>query len=294
VKRAVIILFLLALSVYSVPEINYVSPYINSGASMYFSAYHNPLIIKYAYRANAWGDRYPAFANDVYFTQRIMRQGGVSIGTKDEKNEVWFSYALFFPWRFRFRHKANAFELGDDRLFRNVSISPFYGISMAYYARNSLFDHVNRQRSNGYIQTYFGTALGTRKNFARFSYFEIFTSPNISRTYYGALGGGRNYNPMHEINPNRTVPNFSASFWDFAMPAGVGFKHRIFLFRNGMAVAHTFGGEERRIRSGNLTVDSYNFPNVIFFSEMGIHFRRFRMREKVENSQRRENEAMNE
>jgi len=271
-KVAVIILFLLAVSVYSVPEIYYLSPYMNSGVSTQISGHRNQFIIKSNHRRPASGELYTAFASDIYFGRIFMIDRSLSVTTKDEKNEVSIS-AVFIPLRFRFRHKFNVFENEKDGVFKNFAISPFYGISMTAYST---------QISESYTQGHFGTAFGTRKKFARFSYFEIFTSPTISYTSY-QLEGSERSNPIRQISPvPRSAPRFNVMFWDFAMPVGVGFKHRIFFFRNGLAFTHTLGGESRKVTNGTVTVNSYNFPKAPLFVEMGIHFRKFRELERRE------------
>jgi hypothetical protein len=284
-KKITLILIFLALSAYCAPEINFISPSIDYGFSVSYKMYRNPLFIEYDYKKAAAGDKYVGYASDVYFSQEWVREVFVA-GSKDEKNEWGVSYALI-PCRLRFRYKYNAFEVGGDNLFQNVSFSLLCGSAMAYYFRNMFDEHVFSQQSNGYIQLFGGLPLGTRKKIIdKFSYIEIFASPQISFTYYGGLGGGEDYNPVGEIHPNwnrkpssiswKKGARFSKTMWDFAVPIGVGFKYRLFFVKSGIALTTTFGGEERTYRGGELTVDSYNFPRIPFFAECGFNFN-FRM-----------------
>ncbi|MDR0303777.1 MAG: hypothetical protein LBH98_03275 [Chitinispirillales bacterium] len=280
IKKIVVIQFFFIVSVYSEPDLNSVSPYINRGVSLYLRMYHNPLTIEYNYKKEASGEQYVGFANDIYLRQGWMRDFFVTTGSKDEKQE-WSGCAMMLPWRFKFRHKYNVFDIGRDNIFQNLSFSPFYGISMAYYWRNGLTEHTFSQKSNGYIQTYVGTAFGTRKRIIdTFSYIEIFVSPQISLTYYGRLGGGDDYNPINKLDKDWLVSKYSVVMWDFSMPIGVGFKYRYFFIKSGISITTTLVGEERWRKGGKLTINSYNLPKIPIFMECGIHFRKFKQLER--------------
>jgi hypothetical protein len=242
---------------------------------------YNPLIVEYNYKREAtFNHQYVGYANDIYLTQnKFVRDAYVAAGSKDEKNEYWGSYG-FVPLEIRFRYKYNIINAGKNNLFQNVAVSPLFGIAMNFYLRESFFRDIDNGTSNGYIQVYGGSAIGTRKKIIDdFSYIEFFVSPQISLTYYGRLGGGYDTDLTDFLAPDRDR-NFSLTMCDFTIPIGVGFKHRLLFIKSGIAISTTLGGETRKISGGNLIVDSYNFPQIPFFAEIGFHFRKFKSLEK--------------
>jgi hypothetical protein len=294
-RKVIFCLFLAAISAHCAPEIILASPYINRGVSLNSQLYYNPLIIEYNYRRPAYGNQYVGYANDIYLSQKkLLWPFYVYTGTKNEKVEFGGSW-FFYPVNIKYRCKVNVFEGGENNLFQNLSLSLFLGNSMTFYVRNLIFDEIFTQRSNGYIQLYAGTAFGTRKKIIdSFSYIELFTSPQISLTYYGRLGGGEDYNPVAELTPSRKNLTFREVKHDFCAPIGVGFKRRLFFARAGVAVTTTLGGEKTRVNGGTLTVDSYNLPKIPYFVETGFHFMLFRHLEREMNEKEAEKEENDE
>ncbi|MCL1947643.1 MAG: hypothetical protein FWF51_10935 [Chitinivibrionia bacterium] len=282
-KKTIAVLFVAFINIYSVPKINPVSPYINKGISLHFQASYNPLKIEYTYKKEALGNQYAAYAGDIYLTQRnISDDIYVSIGNKNEKNEVLVTATSSIPITLKiyFRSNNKILDVGENNLFQNIAVSYFLGFSFVFYPYSSMFDDFNFSQDNGFGQLYSGAAIGTRKKIIDdFSYIEIFTAPQISLTYYGGLGGGDDFNPVIEIEPSWSN-NFSVTMYDFYIPIGVGFKHKLFFIKSGIAISTTFNGETRKISGGNLIVDSYNFPQIPFFAEIGFHFRKFKSLEK--------------
>jgi hypothetical protein len=302
-KNVILFLIVAFAYVYSAPKINAISPYINGGVSMQLQMSYNPLTIEYNYKREASGDKYVAYANDIYLRNRkLQRDGYIAVGSKDEKNELLATAILASSWKIQAQYKGNVFEGGENNLFQNISVSPFLGTAMARYQYSFWGTDIHTEQNNGYVMLYGGTALGTRKKVIdNFSYIEIFTAPQLSLTYYGGLGGGEDYNPVNEIHPNwgndtnyivvngNTRVNgvkpasFSQTMYDFTLPIGVGFKRRWFFVKGGIAISTTFGGEKRNIKGGVLTVDSHNLPQIPFFAEIGFHFRKFKQLERENN-----------
>lgn len=285
-KKTILYLFVIFISTYSAPKINPVSPYVNRGVSMHLQMAYNPLIIEYNYKRNAFENQYVGYANDIYLTQKkLVRDGYVAIGSKDEKKEL-FASIMMFPWRFQAQYKANVFKSEKNNLFQNISISPFGGIAIAKYIYNSITDHIFLDQNNGYVQLYSGVSLGTRKKIIDdFSYIEVFTAPQISLAYYYGLGGGEDYNPVGELDPDNWEKgkSFSQTKYDFTAPIGLGFKRRWFFVKGGIVMSTTLNKEKGTYRNGKLTINSHNLPQIPFFMEIGCHFRKFKELEK-ENS----------
>ena len=282
-KKTISVLFIVFASVYSAPKINPISPYVNKGASLHLQMAYNPLTTEFNYKRATSDNQYVAMANDMYLTQKWLRDMYITIGNENEKKEFLAS-AMINPFRIQAQYKANIFEAGENNLFQNIAISPFGGTAMAYYLYHGLTEHVFTRQNNGYIMLYSGIALGTRKKIIdNFSYIEIFTAPQFSLTYYGGLGGGPDYNPITEINPSWAGTSFSQTMYDFTAPIGVGFKRRWFFVKGGVAISTTFGGEERNVKGGKLTINSHNLPQIPFFAEIGFHFRKFKQLERETN-----------
>ena len=241
---------------------------------------YNPLVIEYNYKREASGNQYVAMANDIYLTQKWTRDMYITIGNGNEKKEFLAS-VMIHPFRMQAQYKANVFESYENNFFQNIAISPFVGITFTFFAYNSLFQDYNWRKDNGYIMLYSGAAFGTRRKIIDgFSFIEIFAAPQLSLTYYSRLGGGDDFNPITEINPNWASISFGQTMLDFTLPIGIGLKRRWFFVKGGIAISTTLGGEERNVEGGVLTVDSHNLPQIPVFMEIGAHFRKFRKIEK--------------
>jgi hypothetical protein len=246
---------------------------------------YNPLTIEYTYKKEASGNYYVGYANDIYLTQKFVRNIYLTIGSKDEKNEFLASVLAIFwpsPWKLQFRYKYSILENGKNNLFQNISVSPFLGGSLTSYNYHSITDHVFYHGDNSYMQMYAGAAVGTRKTVIdKFSYIEIFASPQISYTLHSGLGGGEDLNPVTYLSDrSKTSSAFAAKVLDFNIPIGIGFKYRYFFIKSGISITTTLVGEERWRKGGKLTVNSYNLPKIPIFMECGVHFRKFKQLER--------------
>jgi hypothetical protein len=305
-------LFILAAcsACYCAIEIMPVSPYIKGGASMIEQYTYNQYSLIHYYKKGAEGNKYPIYSNTVYLTQYDWFMGmmfdskfygsngtlnfRIEIGDeKQEKLEVAFFLSAipvldvipFSHATAKLRIKYNFMEEGEDRLFKNVAITFFGGVCARYLCYSESDYHGKVASNKGTIMLYNGAAIGTRKKTDDFSYFEIFTSPQISFTYFGRLGG-LSFDPANFLEGYEKYPRFGLWFPDFTMPVGIGRKHRNFIARTGGAFSTTIGNDTRNLNRDGAPIDKvvFNSNNFSFFFELGIHFRKFKEMEKEANS----------
>jgi hypothetical protein len=179
------------------------------------------------------------------------------------------------------RIKVNHVDIGEDRLFKNLSLSSFGGATIRNFWYSGEYPSAYDKTA---VMLYGGTSLGTRKRIDKFSYFEIFTNPHFSFTYYTNLGG--RFDPknilLSDYSYDKTYGTFGMWIPEFIVPIGVGLKYRNFIVKTGVTVLTTIGGEAINLNrnealTDKIVVDSQNFS---FFLNTGIHFRKFRQIEK--------------
>jgi hypothetical protein len=299
---------------YSAFEIIPVSPYINRGASFKFQIEHNPLAVVHYYEKEAQGDQYAFQANRIYFTNQsnlldvenffeyFRTCYYLTIGTRNEKLEftgmikVMGIMPPMIPGApgaiLRLRSKLNHIDNGENSLFKNVALSSFIGLEMQSHSYGTHHGGYNDDSEDKEIYLlYSGISVGTRKKVASYSYFEMFTNPQLSLTHYTNLGG--RFDPVNIINFDYVWDHYSGTFGlsvpDFTMPIGVGIKHKNLFMRTGGAFSTTIGKNTRNLnRYRAALVDKVVFEsnNFSFFLEIGIHFRKFRELEKEANNDR--------
>jgi hypothetical protein len=177
--------------------------------------------------------------------------------------------------------KINHVDNGESSLFKNIAISSFIKTSIRRYLYEGDF---GGYRTAGYKTSYFlcsGPSIGTRKKLDNFSYFEIFTNPQFSLTYYDGLGG-KMFDPANFAYGYEKYSEFGLLILDFSVPVGVGFKYRYFTVKVGMAVTTIVGNKTRHLNRNEtlvdkVVIDSHNFT---LFADVGIHFRKFKQLER--------------
>jgi hypothetical protein len=173
--------------------------------------------------------------------------------------------------------KFKCIDKGENILFKNIAISSFIGTSIKLYEYGEgLYDNAREATDKTSYMFCIGSAVGTRKKIDDFSYFEIFTSPQISLTYYDKLGGGM-FDPANFLLGYK-YEKFGLWIPDFSLPVGVGFKYRYFIVNTGTAFSTTIGSNTRRLNRDGALIDKVVFESnkFSFFAELGIHFRKFK------------------
>ena len=303
ITKIIILLFAFT-SAYAIVDIVPLSPYINRGMSVDAHLSYNPFMIthhyeqkpqkykftyvgEYGWFVDEYYYGYSAYSNIIQFIKNDWErwEGFINIGFPKEKLEIsaWVKFFCSMD-NIKARVKYNHVEKGENRLFKNIAISPFAGWTFKYYNMDKfseiiIHDHSQISRPEiSIIILYSGVSLGTRKKIYEFSYFEIFTNPHFAFTQYKGLGN-RSYDPAKILSNNSVDENSTIKLRlpDFSMPIGIGLKYKKIALKTGIAITATIGGETRDLdRDGTfldkIVVDSHNFPNIPFFAEMSFHF----------------------
>ena len=287
-------------SVYPTVDIVPLFPYINRGVSIDLHLSYNPMVINHYYEqkpqeyrlGNEYYYGYTAYSNIIYFIRNDWEREfwSINIGFPKEKFEMSFLLKFFIRIdALKFRIKFKHIEKGEDRIFRNIAVSSFIGVSARSYNDGTglLINNGESQLSKPTIGNsiyYGGVSLGTRKKIDEFSYFEVFTNPYFSLIKYKGLGEP-SYDPAKILgNPyvsKDIYGKFSLRIPYIIVPVGVGFKYKQLELKTGVAISTPIGGEERDLnREGTfldkIVVDSHNFPQIPFFAEIGVHFKTFK------------------
>jgi len=266
-----------------------VSPYIDRGVSLRYRLLYNQLAVIHYYESMATSTRYSGFSNTVYLTPfpdwaENIDYNCVVIGNKAEKAEVSLLLVtgLLYPRQVaKFRQKFNVMDRGENILFQNIAISPFFS---AFIQRNTFTaGHGTRIPPSNSTSFLFsaGTSFGTRYKTSAFSYLKLFTSPQVSFTHYAQMGGGM-YDPAAFVGDIQRGSKFNMQTVDLSFPVGFGCKRRSLIFNSGIAPTTALGTNTRHINRGNARTDkivvySHNFQ---FFAELGFHFRKLKKLER--------------
>ncbi|MCL1946655.1 MAG: hypothetical protein FWF51_10145 [Chitinivibrionia bacterium] len=283
-KNKVLILSLLFafIPVYPIVDIVPLSPYVNRGCSFDFNLSYNPTIITHYYEQKPQEYKYSVYANVIYFIRNDWEPEfwSFNLGFPNEKFEMSFLLRTFtrIPVS-KFRIKIKLFEKGEDRIFRNIALSSFIGVSEKTYSDGTGL-LINNSREVGISSVgnsiyYGGISLGTRKKIDEFSYFEVFANPYFSLIKYRGLGN-KSYDPAKILgNLYASEENLSLQIPYIIVPVSVGFKYKQLELKTGVAISTPIGGETKNLdREGTfldkVVVDSYNFPQIPFFAEISF------------------------
>jgi len=290
IKKIAVLLTFFALNAYGALEVITVSPYIDKGVSLRLRALYNDLAIIHYYESRGTSYQLPMFANAVYLTpygedlfNTFIPYIVIGDSVLNMETTLMISTGLSYPFQAGiFRMKFNVTDKGENVLFKNLAVSPFFGI---FVQRNTFAKGLEGgnipPNSSTSILLNMGGAFGTRYIITPFSYFELFTSPQISFTYYSGLGGGM-YDPAAFAGAQRRGQLFNVSTLDLSLPLAFGLKRRRFVLKSGVALTTALGTNttyinRRHARTDKIVVHSNNF---LVFGEIGIHFRQFRKLER--------------
>ncbi|MCL2843879.1 MAG: hypothetical protein FWE23_00260 [Chitinivibrionia bacterium] len=278
------LLFLVVSTANSALYTAYVSPYIDRGISLRLRGFYNDLSVIHHYEKAATGDRYSMYSSTVYLTPFeyetlflpvAYMDAYLIFGAPNEKLELSVSLLGFLRRDIKIRPKFNHINKGENRLFRNIAISSFaqFEFRRFRYDWSNLHANLRTATDKDLFAYYLGVAIGTRKKTNNDSYFQLFTSPQISLTHYRKLGGGM-FDPANFAHGYNKYEKFDLLVPDLSVPLVVGLKLRNFIIKGGGAITTTLGGNARHLNRGDsladkVVVDSFKFP---FFTEIGFQF----------------------
>jgi len=296
IKLSVLLLLAFACGAFAAAlDIITASPYIDRGVGLRSRILNNYMTVIHHYESRATDAQFSRFAKTIYLMP--FRDGSVA-GQLDrldlniviaDSNETVEASALFLlglsiPRQIgRLRIKYKACEIGENRLFRNLAISPFGAISIERFIFTAGHGMHTPPSDITALIASLGTALGTRYTISPFTYFYLFTSPQTAITRYMNIGGGK-YDPAaflgdtaRGVGRKHTVQTVELS-----LPVGFGIKRRWLVSELGVAMITPMGTNVKHLNRGNaltdkIVVDSRNFR---FFVQLGVHFRQFRKLEE--------------
>jgi len=168
-KTLSLVIISLVCTTHGAIDIITVSPYINKGVSFRLRFLYNDLMVAHHYEARAQSNQYSRYVSTIYLTPHWDVSAEtldpyVVIGDKKEKVEttLLFFTGLIYPRQAaKLCVKFNVMDKGENVLFRNVAISPFFGLSLASYIFTAGHGTVTPPKSKSSLFLSSGAAFGS-------------------------------------------------------------------------------------------------------------------------------------